>query len=142
LTRVVDASAATAWLANEPDSAEVATLIVAGQDLIAPDLIIPEIGNALWKKSRAGDFDVAKTAEAFQLLESAGVALIDSRHLVAEAVHLATRFAHPVYDCLYLVLAQKRGAELVTLDKRMAAAATAAGLRLWTPRRRRKAARL
>jgi predicted nucleic acid-binding protein len=136
LTRVIDASAATAWLANEPDSASVAALIVEGEELIAPDLITAEIGNALWKKGRVGDFDVQNTAKAFRLLKSAGVTLIDSRLLVAEAVHLATRLAHPVYDCLYLMLAQKRGAELVTLDKRMAAAAAAAGLRLWTPKRR------
>jgi predicted nucleic acid-binding protein len=44
--------------------------------------------------------------------------------------------AHPVYDCLYLALAQKRGAELVTLDKRTAAAAKAAGIPLWKPKRR------
>jgi predicted nucleic acid-binding protein len=134
LTRVIDASAATAWLANEPDSADLDTLIVKGEDLIAPDLIIAEIGNALWKKSRAGDFDIARTEEAFRLLKDAGLRLTESGTLVVEAVRLASRLSHPVYDCLYLGLAQKRGAELVTLDKRMAAAAAATGLRLWTPR--------
>jgi predicted nucleic acid-binding protein len=136
LTHVIDASAATAWLTNEPDSSDVATLIANGEDLIAPDLIVAEIGNALWKKSRAGDFDIAHTEEAFKLLNSAGLALTHSGTLVATAVRLADRMAHPVYDCLYLALAQKRGAELVTLDKRMAAAAKAARIPLWKPKHR------
>lgn len=135
MTRVVDASAATAWLANEPDSSDVATLIANGEDLIAPDLITAEVGNALWKKSRAGDFDIAQTDEAFKLLNSAGLQLTHSGTLVTAAVRLADRLAHPVYDCLYLVLAQKRGAELVTLDKRMAAAAKAVGVPVWVRNR-------
>jgi predicted nucleic acid-binding protein len=135
LIRVIDASAATAWLANEPDSADLDILIANGQELIAPDLIIAEIGNALWKKSRAGDFDAARTEEAFKILHGVGLKLIESGTLVVEAVQLASRLTHPVYDCLYLELARRRGAQLVTLDKRMAAVAGAVGLPLWAPKR-------
>jgi predicted nucleic acid-binding protein len=134
LTVVVDASVGTAWLTNEPQAAELETLLAPGLDLIAPDLIIPEIGNALWKKSRIGDFAIADAAAAFRLLHAVGLELVGSETLIAPAVQLASRLAHPVYDCLYLVLAQARGAELATLDKRMAAAAEAAAIPLWKRR--------
>ncbi|MXX06385.1 MAG: type II toxin-antitoxin system VapC family toxin, partial [Gammaproteobacteria bacterium] len=40
--------------------------------------------------------------------------------LSADAVRLALALNHPVYDCIYLALAQRIGAVLVTADSRFA----------------------
>ena len=50
-------------------------------------------------------------------------ALVDrvepDRHLQAEALALAIHLQHPVYDCLYLALARREAATLITTDRRL-----------------------
>ena len=46
-----------------------------------------------------------------------------SSTLNVEAFVLASRHRHPVYDALYLVLARRNNAVLLTLDRRLAALA-------------------
>ena len=41
------------------------------------------------------------------------------RSLQAEALALATHLDHPVYDCLYLVLARREVAALLSADQRL-----------------------
>ncbi|WP_255015723.1 type II toxin-antitoxin system VapC family toxin [Cyanobium sp. BA20m-p-22] len=51
---------------------------------------------------------------------SRAVELVDviepDRHLQAEALPLACHLDHPVYDCLYLALARREAALLVTAE--------------------------
>lgn len=41
------------------------------------------------------------------------------RHLQAEALALACHLNHPVYDCLYLALARREAATLISADQRL-----------------------
>lgn len=41
------------------------------------------------------------------------------RHLQVEALALACHLDHPVYDCLYLALARREAAVLLTADQRL-----------------------
>ena len=41
------------------------------------------------------------------------------RHPQAEALALACHLDHPVYDCLYLALARREAALLLTADQRL-----------------------
>ena len=41
------------------------------------------------------------------------------RHPQAEALALASHLDHPVYDCLYLALARREAALLLTADQRL-----------------------
>ncbi|MCT4364708.1 MAG: type II toxin-antitoxin system VapC family toxin [Synechococcaceae cyanobacterium MAG-AL1] len=41
------------------------------------------------------------------------------RHLQVEALALACHLNHPVYDCLYLALARREAATLLTADRRL-----------------------
>ena len=54
---------------------------------------------------------------------SRAVELVDviepDRQLQAEALALACHLDHPVYDCVYLALARREAALLVTADKRL-----------------------
>ncbi len=49
---VIDASVAVKWLHPEEDSGQATSLIEADYELFVPDLLISEIGNVLWKRSR------------------------------------------------------------------------------------------
>jgi predicted nucleic acid-binding protein len=47
---VVDASVAAKWLVTEPLSDRALALLGGANELIAPDLLLPEVGNILWKQ--------------------------------------------------------------------------------------------
>ena len=47
----------------------------------------------------------------------------DDETVTADAVRLALALDHPVYDCVYLALAHRIGATVVTADRRFANAA-------------------
>jgi predicted nucleic acid-binding protein len=53
---------------------------------------------------------------AFDLLQQSGIDLRPSVPLLPRAMELARRIGHPVYDCVYLALAEREQATLVTAD--------------------------
>ena len=63
MTLVVDASVATKWFVAKPDSPDARALLISGEALIAPDLVVAEACNVAWKKRRAGQITPAQAAE-------------------------------------------------------------------------------
>jgi predicted nucleic acid-binding protein len=47
--------------------------------------------------------------------------IFDDADLTQPAMAIARDLDHPVYDCVYLALARRRHAPLVTLDRRLTA---------------------
>ena len=119
---VVDTSVAVKWYASEPDS-EIAALML-GRPLAAPDLIRAEVCNALWKKVRKGELTPTQARAALPQL-ARSVTLLPSEALAESALDLALELGHPIYDCIFLALAQTLDFPLITADKR-----------LWTQTRR------
>ncbi len=112
---VVDASVAIKWVVEEPGSREALALLKAR--LRAPDLLIPECANILWKKARRGELTEAEARLAARLLERADVDLVPMRRLLEPATKLSIELDHPAYDCLYLVLAEVGGCDFITADE-------------------------
>jgi predicted nucleic acid-binding protein len=117
---VLDASAAVAIAMNLPESARFQSQIETSDLVIAPDLMVPEVSNAVWKYVKAGVLD---SEQGGRVLERA-VGLVDTFEsgliLYREAYALSVDHLHPVYDALYLVLARRNNAVLATLDRRLA----------------------
>ncbi|HLY02725.1 MAG TPA: type II toxin-antitoxin system VapC family toxin [Candidatus Cybelea sp.] len=105
---IVDASAIVASV-GKPASGRT----IAGEDLAAPDLVIPETLNAFWKLRRVGRI-VPDRDEILRLLDH--VRIVCSRPHAARADELAEALEHPVYDCLYLALAEAEADVLITAD--------------------------
>ena len=118
---VVDASVAVKWVVEERDSGSARGL--ASARLEAPDLLLVECANILWKKVGIGDLTRPEAAARLGILMRAPVTLAASRELLDVAMELALEWRHPVYDCLYAALAMRRNISLVTADKSLAAAA-------------------
>ena len=116
---VIDASVAIKWVVEEPGTAEA--LALRRYRLSAPDLLIPECANILWKKARRQEMSADEASLAARLLEHADVELIPMRRLLEPATRLAIQLDHPAYDCLYLALAQSTGCSFVTADAKFCA---------------------
>ena len=117
--KVVDASALGALLFGEPDGAAVAERL-RGAGLIAPALLPFEVANVCVKKMRRHPDQRDALMVAFGMLDRMEVAVVQVDH--GEALVLAERSGLTAYDASYLWLARWRGSELITLDRRLAAA--------------------
>ena len=117
---IVDASVAVKWLIAEPLSQEARQLLAPRIVLHAPDFILTEVANVVWKKARRKEIASAQPyVDEFANMTDA-VALQPSTELVVEATALAVQIDHPVYDCIYLTCAEGWAAPLVTADERLA----------------------
>jgi predicted nucleic acid-binding protein len=126
---VIDASVAVKWVLPEPGSREAGALRGA-LDLIAPSLVIVEIGNAVWKSALRGDITKSDALEALKTAVAHFDWIVPADDLALDATAMAISLRHPVYDCLYLVLAQRENAALITADERMFAAARKAKVKV------------
>ncbi len=114
---VVDASVVIKWVVDEPGS-EHAVQLIDGPTLCAPDLMMSECANILWKKVRRGELTRDEASLAIELLVRADVELVPTRALASAATRLSLDLDHPAYDCMYLALAVDRGDAFVTADRR------------------------
>lgn len=117
---VVDASVALRWFVDAPGAA-VAGAVLEGEDpLLAPDLVVAEVANAAWKLVRGGQITEEHGSRIAGAVASTFSALTSCAKLSSQAFALARQLDHPVYDCLYLALAESEKASLVTADRRLA----------------------
>ena len=117
---VVDASVAAKWVLNEADSPAARALLGRSDELAAPELLRVEGISAITRAVRNGrlgtaDVDVPLNAW-FALLASGRVELVPIDLYLRTAATLSCDLRHPLYDCFYLVLAQRLNADLVTTD--------------------------
>jgi predicted nucleic acid-binding protein len=112
---VIDASAAFIMLATP---SRVAQIFADATDVFAPELIVAELLNARWKMTRA-NAPAPSLGTVLSLFDR--IDLIATVPYAADAAALAQLLDHPVYDCLYAVLARRLNARFATADRRFAA---------------------
>jgi predicted nucleic acid-binding protein len=116
---VIDASVAVKLGVEEIDSERARAIVTRAQHVIAPELVVAEVANALWKKERLGQSNPQHRTAALASAVGAFDELVPLRALAEEALALAVRLRQPVYDCFYLALANARGSTFVTADARL-----------------------
>jgi predicted nucleic acid-binding protein len=117
-TLVVDASIAVKWVVEE-DGTQQALILRRHAKLIAPDLLIAECANILWKKVQRDELSQQEALLAARLLQAAEIELLPSRSSMEAATRLAIELDHPAYDCVYLALAIDNDCKFVTADERL-----------------------
>lgn len=115
---VVDASVAIKWVVEETGTSDALVLLEAGR-LAAPDLLVAECANILWKKVRRDELLPDEAVMAARLIEGVDIELFPTRHLLAAAASMAIELDHPAYDCIYLALALDNGWKFATADDRL-----------------------
>ena len=118
---VANASVAIKWFLLEPGRDEARRLLDPGQRLIAPELIVAEVTNAMWKRVMAGQMTARQGAAATTALQQFLEPLLPLAPLAARALAIAGELRHPAYDCFYLALAETRDLKLITADRRLVA---------------------
>lgn len=116
MTLVIDASVIVKWFLPEDGSSEARAL--SQEDLIAPELWVSEVANALWKRRARGDFGDEVFDVFLTSLASSPIKATPAAPEIGEALALASRLNHPIYDCLYLACALRHGVQVVTADRR------------------------
>lgn len=126
MSLVIDASVALKWFVPEPGHAAALALLEGQDELLAPDWLLVEVANALWKQWRRNRIDPLQIDEILSLLPNI-LTLSDARSLVRRAADIARPLDHPVYDCLYLAAAEVTNAVLITDDQILCRKATQFG---------------
>lgn len=114
---ILDASVGVKWLVPEEHS-ETAAALVGQTDIFVPTLFHSELANALWKKARRGEIrldEIVAHLGEIPLL----VTTLDETEALPRALAIAAQLEHPVYDCVYLALAEARDDILLTADLRL-----------------------
>jgi predicted nucleic acid-binding protein len=117
-TLVIDASIAVKWVVEENGTPQ-ALRLRQRMKLIAPELLIAECANILWKKVQRGELSKDEALLAGRLLQAAEIELLPTRILLEPATRIAIELDHPAYDCVYLALAVERDCRFVTADQRL-----------------------
>jgi len=90
-----------------------------------PDLFWAECANIMWKAVRQGRWTRNAAEEAILALKGRSLPTTSSLDVIEEAFSIAVTFDRTVYDSLYVALALRLKAELVTADERLANALAA-----------------
>jgi predicted nucleic acid-binding protein len=115
---IVDASVAVQWVADEATSLLSDTLLDR-EDLIAPDFMLVEAANALYRKVFVGDLSQEQARAGLEFIRDKVDLRALNIDLLDRAIALANEMNHPVYDCLYLALAEHTSALVVTYDREL-----------------------
>jgi predicted nucleic acid-binding protein len=119
---VVDASVVVDWVAPGADPrlpalALLTQLATDRAELVAPRLLMEEVSNALLTGVRRRRWTGSEADTAHELLGQLPVRLIDEPRDLDRAWDLARRYdEHPIYDMLYVALAERRRIQLITAD--------------------------
>lgn len=120
---VVDASVLIKVFLPESDADLAVPLLQrARADLrnrAAPDLIYPECGNILWKKTRQGLLPPERLREITREILVIPLFIWPGRLLLDAAAALALEHDISVYDASYLALSHALGIPLVSADARL-----------------------
>ena len=136
----VDASVAGKWFVHEPGHEAAIDVVRSSEELIAPDLVIPEVMNVLRRKQRQDLLSSRQLSEAADAVPHSFSRFVPAADLVRRATALSQSLDHSVYDCFYLACAALNGCRLLTADGVFVGKVAAQGnaslvvdLAVWTP---------
>jgi predicted nucleic acid-binding protein len=127
MTLVIDASVLVKLVCEEAGSAQARAVFIAEPVLVAPQLAFLEVFSALWKKMRLGHYMRDQIGPAMSFVEDGLSDVVPDAVLFARASQISLDLGHPIYDCMYLALAERSVAPLATADVALSQAAARMG---------------
>lgn len=124
---VVDASVLIKLFIPENGSQEAIKALKQSRQLFAPDLVLAECGNVLWKCVRRGDLSEQNAGRILSDIMQMPIRLLPTHDLIVQAFAIATQSDRTVYDCLYIAAAIHTKAVMLTADRRLVEAMAGSG---------------
>ena len=115
------------WIAEE-DTSSLSETLLTRSDLVAPDLLLIEVANALRRKVYVGDISIDHAKAGLQFIREKVQLERTSAEILDSALELAELMYDPVYDCIYLAMAERSKTILVTYDQELQERASEQGL--------------
>ena len=124
---VIDTSAVIAVIANEPEKPSIVEHTL-GANLIAPASVHWEVGNAFSAMFKRRRISLSQAKEAIKSYERIVFRFIDVD--LGQSLELSDRLNMYGYDAYVLACALNMRSPLLTLDKKLAAAAPVVGVKV------------
>ena len=134
----LDASAAIKLVIHEEYSDIAARLFYKatemGEPIIAPDILLPETINVLWKHLillkdiNHRQFDIA--VDSFRSIWD-NLIVVSTNSVIKESIKIAKEQKIPFYDAVYVAISISEGAPLFTFDKDISVKCTNIGLKTY-----------
>ena len=118
---ILDTSAALHVALQGEHAAQLAQVIEQATQVLSPQLVRAELGNALWKYMRWQQMPHDQALQHWEDASGLIDELLDDSALMPQAMSLAARYEQTVYDMIYIAAALQQGARLLTLDKKLKA---------------------
>jgi predicted nucleic acid-binding protein len=127
---VLDASAAVEVVLARGKARQFEHLLEEADQVLAPDLIIPEVVNTFWEYHHIQNLSLITCDQAIEFAIGLLDALVPCKELYREAFLLARTARLPAYDMFYLALARREDAGLLTTDRALSREAERQGIRV------------
>ncbi len=129
---VIDTSALVKYVLPEQDSSVAEKLVTfhrAGTvTLLAPEYLLVESANVLWKHLVRRNILPEEAMESFRTLRELGVRLVPDVELLEDALAFAADNGITVYDSLFCALAVRENVQLITSDGPLVTRMTGTGV--------------
>ncbi|MDR1453333.1 MAG: type II toxin-antitoxin system VapC family toxin [Candidatus Margulisbacteria bacterium] len=116
---VLDVSGASQVIFHKEKMERFDMVLQEASLVIAPDLYVPELTNAIWKYGNFAGYTLEECNSFIKIGLKYVNKFVDSRELWLEAFRLGLENRHSIYDMYYLALARQNEAMLVTNDKEL-----------------------
>lgn len=116
---VIDASAGIEIALGRKNANYFSSYLNDASQVISSDLYKAETGNVIWKYVKANLLEKEKSIQVYQYCRDIIDEYIDISENIEESINESIRLKHPTYDLLYLTLARRNGAILLSLDKKL-----------------------
>ncbi len=116
---VLDASAGIEIALSRDNAESYERKIEKASKVITSELYKAETANVLWKYNSAGLLNKDEVQRRLKYCDDLIDEYIDISENNEEALNEGIRIKHSVYDLLYLVIARRNGAILLTQDKKL-----------------------
>jgi len=128
---VLDANCAIEIALNKKEGERLKALLDESDRVLAPDLLVPEFVNTLWKYHQFTQLSLSLCDEALKVLLELVETFVPSTEIYRDAFALSrAQKTRAAYDMFYLALALRENAVLLTLDATLKKEARRAGVRV------------
>ena len=114
---VLDASAALEIVLERGRAGDFRRAIQEADAVMAPELLVPEVVNAIWKYHQFDHLDLETCSQALELAIGLADDLVSCKDLWRESFLLARESRRPAYDMFYIALARREDAAILSMDQ-------------------------